>query len=95
MSAMISALLPSELVQTRRCGRCFFRTVAVFRTLHAVLLDQHPRVAAVAQCLDELEGDVRVVRQRHLGRRKSPHPLQRLDSEETAKWCCQALTCSR
>ena len=51
------------------------------RLLARVLLDEHPAVAAVPQRADELEGDVRVIGQGHLGRRKATHPPQRLEPE--------------
>ena len=44
------------------------RVPAVVELLDAVLLNQHPLVAAVLQRLDERVGDVWMIWQRHLGR---------------------------
>ena len=58
---------------------------AAIRAFHRVLLDQHPAIAAFAQCTHEFVGDVGMIWQCHLGRREAADALQRLETEQSGK----------
>jgi hypothetical protein len=50
-----------------------------------VFLDQHPLIAAILQRFDELISGIRVIRQRHFGRRKTFHPAQGFQTKDSPK----------